>query len=461
MSNTVGIVGAGFSGAVLAAHLLRRAPAQGLDIVLIERTPTIGRGVAYAAREFPYLLNVPAERLSADSRDPLQFLRFAKTRLPQAEGADFLPRALYGDYLEDMLLQAERAAPRNVRLTRVAGEVTNVLRMQGAKPLAAQFAGRAPIPADSIVLAVGNPPPPLLPWAEEVRNHSAYRQDPWDLPKHLDAGSRVLIVGNGLTMADAAAALSDVADRVPQMQTISRRGLLPHAQTNFRAGAVRGDGVAMFESAHSVRELLKVSRTMASEVGKLGGDWREVITFIRHLAPRLWARLPEAEQRRFVRHLQAHWDVHRHRLPPQLAERLAQLRSSGRLQVNAGRIQRAAAAGAQLSVSWQPRGAAATRTLTVDLVINATGPNYAISSGNVPLLGALRAAGLISADALHLGVRTADHGACVDAAGRASDALFYLGPMLRAGHWEATAATELRDHAEALAAHLTSSTYRG
>jgi hypothetical protein len=32
--------------------------------------------------------------------------------------------------------------------------------------------------------------------------------------------------------------------------------------------------------------------------------------------------------------------------------------------------------------------------------------------------------------------------------------LFYLGPMLRAGHWEATAATELRNHADQLARHL-------
>jgi hypothetical protein len=38
--------------------------------------------------------------------------------------------------------------------------------------------------------------------------------------------------------------------------------------------------------------------------------------------------------------------------------------------------------------------------------------------------------------------------------GRSSERLYYLGPMLRADHWEATAATELRDHAERLAAHL-------
>ena len=51
------------------------------------------------------------------------------------------------------------------------------------------------------------------------------------------------------------------------------------------------------------------------------------------------------EQRRFVRHLQAHWDTHRHRLPPQLAARIASLRQSGRLHVNAGRIDSVIAAG--------------------------------------------------------------------------------------------------------------------
>jgi uncharacterized NAD(P)/FAD-binding protein YdhS len=55
---------------------------------------------------------------------------------------------------------------------------------------------------------------------------------------------------------------------------------------------------------------------------------------------------------------------------------------------------------------------------------------------------------------LNLGLRTAPHGACVAADGSASSNLFYLGPMLRADHWEATAVPELRAHAEQLARHL-------
>jgi uncharacterized NAD(P)/FAD-binding protein YdhS len=92
--------------------------------------------------------------------------------------------------------------------------------------------------------------------------------------------------------------------------------------------------------------------------------------------------------------------------------------------------------------------------LTVDLIVNATGPDYVLKRGAVPLLNSLRAAGLVSEDALNLGLRTARYGACVNAQGHATEHLYYLGPMLRADHWEATAATELRNHAEQLAAHL-------
>jgi uncharacterized NAD(P)/FAD-binding protein YdhS len=454
MRKTLVIVGAGFSGTVLAASLLRRPPAVATDIVLIERDPAVGRGVAYAVSDFPYLLNVPAGRLSADSQDPLQFMRFAQRRMPNVDAEDFLPRTVYGDYLEDMLLQTQRAAPEHVRLEQIRGEVTGIVRSDGQKPLAAQLADGAQIHADAIILALGNPASRLPPWAAEVRHHSGFRQDPRDLPTILGAEHSVLIVGNGLTMADAASALSRDSNRVPMLHTISRRGLLSQPQTVFRAAAVQGSGDWLLGSAHSLRKLLKASREMVREVEKAGGDWREAVTFIRNLAPSLWRQLPEIERRRFVRHLQAHWDVHRHRLPPQLTARIEELRRRGRLQVNAGRIERVIEANRGLQVSWRPRGRHQTLTLTVDLVVNATGPSYDIEHSEDDLLDSLRSAELVSADALNLGIRTARFGACVDAHGRTSKDLFYLGPMLRADHWEATAASELRDHAERLADHL-------
>src|SRR6202789_3842471 len=177
MHNTLVIFGGGFCGTVLPVHLLRRPRAAATDIVLVERGPAMGRGVAYAAREFPYLLNVPAARVSADSQDPLQFLRFAQHHVPDADGEDFLPRALYGDYLEHLLLQAERTAPAGIRLLLGFDGVRHLARHGGAKQFAVEFTDRVPIRADRVILALGNPPPPLRPWAAAVGGHAGYRHD--------------------------------------------------------------------------------------------------------------------------------------------------------------------------------------------------------------------------------------------------------------------------------------------
>jgi uncharacterized NAD(P)/FAD-binding protein YdhS len=316
------------------------------------------------------------------------------------------------------------------------------------------FANGDSMDADWVVLAVGNPPPPMLPWAAPVQEHPAYRDNPWAPHPTLSRDHAVLIVGNGLTMADVVSSFARDAGRTPRMMTVSRRGLIPLPQSTFHAAALRGDGSGLLDSAGSIRAVLSVSRIMARNIEHMGGDWREVVTFIRNLAPSIWARLPDVERRRFLRHLQCHWDVHRHRLPPPVAARLDRLRRSGRLEINAGRIDSLSPEGEQVRVTWRRRGETALESVLVDAVVNATGPDYVLARSRNPLLRALHRAGHVSEDGLNLGLRTSAQGACIGADGRASAQLFYLGPMLRASHWEATAAAELRHHAEQLARHL-------
>jgi uncharacterized NAD(P)/FAD-binding protein YdhS len=266
-----------------------------------------------------------------------------------------------------------------------------------------------------------------------------------------------LIVGSGLTMVDVAFALSREGGQMPLVRTISRHGLLPLGQTIFRPQAVRDDG-ELLSQAKSIRRVLAASRELSARVEQAGGDWREVVTFIRHLAPELWQRLPEQERRRFLRHVQSYWDVHRHRVPPSMAARIDHMRRSGRLTVHAGRIRELVPEGDELRVMWRRRGGRETESFAVNAVINATGPDYALRRSADPLICSLRSAGLLSEDPLDLGIRTARHGACVAADGSASSRLFYVGPMLRADHWEATAVAELRAHAEQLARHLSEPT---
>jgi uncharacterized NAD(P)/FAD-binding protein YdhS len=452
MPRRIAIVGAGFCGTVLAAHLLRQSPATATSIHLFERGAAMGRGLAYAARDWPYLLNVPAGRLSVDSTDPLQFLRFAQRTRPHADAEDFLPRELYGDYLQEVLAQAERDAPAQVRLTRTLAEVTRISRSGSAFDI--EINGGDAWIADYVVLAVGDPPPPIASWAHGVHDHPAYHVDPWRHPRTLDSTKVVVIVGSGLTMADVALSLSDSVEGAPRMVSISRHGLLPLPQTVFRSSALSAHAIPELTRAKSMRKLTAIIRQTIDAFEEEGGDWREVVTVVRHWVPTLWCQLPDVERRRFVRHVRAYWDVHRHRMPPQLSSRLESLRATGQLEVSAGRIVNMVPQGSRVSVTWRHRGGNSLRSVLADAVVNATGPKHSIKDTRDPLLRSLHGTGLICPDELELGLHTTANGRCVGADGSSHAPLYYLGPMLRARHWEATAATELRDHAEKLAIHL-------
>ena len=454
---TIVIVGGGFCGTVLAANLLRRPPRGPTRIVLVERTTSVGRGVAYARRSFPYLLNVPAGRMSANSAAPREFFEFVARRVPKVTPEDFLPRALYGDYLEEVLLAAELSAPRHVRLEVWHGAVENVRRLERQLPLHVQLADGRVLIADDVVLAAGNPRPAPLPGSEAVATHPAYIADPWVQTPALSRQQQVLIVGTGLTMADVVNRASVDPGATPTLHALSRHGLVPPRQTAFRPEAFKGDGNALLlAAATSLRGLTHSVRLLAKEAEQLGGDWREAVTFVRNMAPTIWQRLPERDKLRFLRHLRAQWDVHRHRLPSELVKRIEALRANERLSIHAGRIARFEPRGTRIAVHFRPRNQRELRSLEVDLVINCTGPDYAIARSTDPLWRNLVQCGLCVPDALGLGLRTGSHGVVIDAEGWAGPHLYYIGPMLRADHWEATAAVELRIHAEQLAARLAS-----
>ncbi len=448
---SLAIIGAGFSGTMLAVNLLQGSYGSALRILLIERTHTLARGKAYAEREHPYLLNVPAGRMSADARAPLDFLEFAQHTHPNATAEDFLPRALYGRYLESRLLEAEVRSPAHVRLERVRGEVCSLTPAPGGWRL--EFTDGSSLAADDVVLACGNSAPAPLPGAEQLGDD--YVADPWAQPIRFRKGESVLLAGTGLTMVDMATAAAAATDGRIVIHSISRHGLVPPSQTAFSQLACQADpGLLLRAASFSARTLLRTIRQIARENAQRGGDWREVVTFVRGIAPALWRRLPLRERRRTLRHARAYWDVHRHRVPAENLDRIEGLQRKHKLFVHAGRILGCRPAGGRVLVTWRPRGARLPQSLIVDRVINCTGPDSNIQRSSEPLLRSLAAQGIITPDPLGLGIRTGAHGALIDRQGRASASLFYVGPLLRADHWEATAAHELRGHAERLADYL-------
>jgi uncharacterized NAD(P)/FAD-binding protein YdhS len=447
---TIVIVGAGLSGTLVATNLLRTQHWVATQILLVERAGKMARGKAYADRDYPYLLNVPAGRMSAHPTSPLDFLAFAQQRIPGATAEDFLPRALYGQYLEATLLDAEVSAAPHVQFDRLRGDVCAIEGDSSGYRL--KLKGGHTLTADDVVLALGNPAPTELPGTAGLQNYVA---DPWAEPVQFRPGEKVLLIGNGLTMADVTLSAFNQSSGQIEIHAISRHGLVPPSQTQFSHLPCTGDNASLLRAASfSALTLFRAVRELAAETERCGGDWREAVTYIRNLAPALWQRLPAREKRRMLRHIRPYWDVHRHRLPKETLTKLTHFRERQKLRVQAGRLLKFENINGQVHVTWRARGAEETQTLLVDRVVNCTGPDHNVRRSTDPLMQSLVARGLVSPDANNLGIRTADYGAVIDQHGTPATNLFYVGPLLRADHWEATAAHELRGHAERLASYL-------
>jgi uncharacterized NAD(P)/FAD-binding protein YdhS len=449
---TIAIVGAGFSGTVLAVHLLRAEPTGLACVYLVERAEGRVGGIAYRTQSASHTLNVPAGRMSAFEDDPDDFLRFVRRREPALTGGSFVPRKLYGEYLADALDEARRTS--SVPLVRVAGEVVSVA--EAADGLGLTLADGRRLAVDHAVLAIGNYPPADPPVGDaSVFSSIRYARDPWAGDAlELDRREDVLLVGTGLTMCDVALALRD-ADHQGRIHAISRRGLLPQPHRLSAKPPPHLDPPSTLDTwPPSAVGLLRCLRREVRERAREDVDWREVVTSIRADTPALWQGLDTEERRRFLRHARPYWETHRHRSSPETAHAIDELVETGRLALVAGCLESLAEEDGGVVVAIRPRGSSETRTIRVGKVINCTGPDTDLGRVRDPLVASLRRDGLVEPDELGLGLDTDDDGRLVAADGRVSGRLTLLGPLRKGRLWEHTAVPELRVAARRVADRL-------
>jgi uncharacterized NAD(P)/FAD-binding protein YdhS len=446
---TIAIIGGGASGTLAAVHLLREATtaARPLRLLLIDRDARHGLGRAYATTYPCHLLNSPAGRMSALPDDPGHLVRWAQARGIQHDG--FLSRQDYGRYLVELLAEAQRDAWPGARLSCVTGEVTAAARPGPGRPLRLRLAGGDAVEADIAVLATGSLPP-VAPCP--VPDAPGYIADPW-APGALDGtgdGRPVVIVGTGLTMLDLAMTMTD-ADPRTVVHAVSRHALLPR---EHRGAPAPGQPPAppLAGLADGPLRLADLVRAVRRAAAAYPGDWQDIIDVLRPQVPGLWQRLSAADQQLFLRRYARYWEVHRHRVPPATASRIARLRAAGRLQVHAGRIVAAGAGPDGLRVRVAGSGAAAD--LDCGWLVNGTGPAADVTTAADPLVRDLLGTGLARPDPLRLGLDADAGGAVIDAAGCASDRLFAIGPPLRGLRYETTAIAEIAGQAQGLARHL-------
>ncbi|CAD7338278.1 FAD-dependent oxidoreductase [Sphingomonadales bacterium 56] len=432
------VIGGGFSGTLLAINLLRHGS---LRVTIIEkRADRLGRGLAYGAAQEGHILNVRAANMSALPDQPGHFVEWLKKQGMGGEGS-FAIRRDYGAYLCALLQEVSSHAQG--RLTALTDDAVDLLRTEAG--VRVMLRSGSHVDADVAALAPGNLPPHDMAAFSGI-NSSAYVNDPWaqDVAEGLQPADEILLLGSGLTAVDCALSLENAGFR-GRITAHSRRGLAPHdhrAPSPYPPRNERPTG--------SLSSFVRQVRTRSTEIG-----WRGAVDELRPFIQDMWRAATTDERSRFLRHLRPYWDVHRHRIAPQVAERLGRMRADGRLQVRAGTIVKVVPEGASLVVSLRARGQTKVEALHVARAINCTGPLGDLHRTREPLLQRLAERGDIRPDPLSIGIDVDRQCRAIASDGTAQPRLFVVGPMTRGAHWEIVAVPDIRGQVWALAREIT------
>jgi uncharacterized NAD(P)/FAD-binding protein YdhS len=442
----VAIVGAGYCGSLVAGHLLRQKRVVEIDLI---DTRLPGRGLAYSTVWNDHLLNVPAGRMSAFVAEPNHFLEWVKANgHPQAQPESFIPRNTFGRYIQEVLQSAVRDAPVRHRMRYHAAKTVRV--MHGPEGARLSLSSGDHILADRVILATGNPAPRPV----ETRSDH-YFHSPWEngAVTGLRPQSTVLLLGSGLTAVDAFLALRAQGHAGPVI-CVSRRGKASHVHTLYRVlpepFVPRG--------IDSARHLLRAIRRRVLEAQAQGYDWRAVVDSLRPITNELWCGFDPAEKARVLRHLKTWWDIHRHRMAPEIGVTLEQAIRKKSLRFVAGRLRQVQPDEEGLQVQLQLRGGESL-SMKVERLISCTGSELNCWKSEDPFLRSLLESGRATPGEVGLGLRTDRTGALIDAQGTASTWLFAIGTPRFGDLFETTAIPELRIQAEALANHLVETPY--
>jgi len=310
---TLAIIGGGASATLLLAQLARRQAPFSIDVY--DRAGAFARGIAYSTPHRCHLLNVRASNMSALADTPDDFARWASQHGYGAD--DFVPRALYGDYLHEHLERARQTLPVSLIQAEADSRADGNGYLVNDKPY------------DLVVQATGNCAPLRPSGAQSI---SGYHDNPWT-PDYaaLSAHRHIAILGSGLTAIDAVLAL-DAHGYTGTIIMLSRHARLPgvHVKAPQHPAFMQ----TLPETA------LTALRHLRAEIKSTDAPWQAIIDTLRPITNPIWQAWPLRERQRFMRHLITIWNTHRHRMAPQLGETIAALEHSGHLVRRRARIGR-------------------------------------------------------------------------------------------------------------------------
>jgi uncharacterized NAD(P)/FAD-binding protein YdhS len=434
------IVGFGFSGLATLMQLVRRATALTVAVVASDRS---GLGLAYRTVDPLHLLNVQANRMGAWAHDPEHFAAWLLTPaaaaacatlgVPAPGPVDFAPRALYAHYLSGLREDALREAPQRAITVRwIDARADSIVPGRGGWSITA---GGSSLTARRCVLATGNDPQHVF----GALGHPDLHAGPWSMSggglSHRDGP--VVLIGSGLTAVDSVLTVRRLGFEGP-IVALSRNGRLPTAHR--RGVAAPGLDAGAVAQVTTLADILG----LIGDRQAAGHDCRSAIDALRPHTQELWQRLAAEDRELAVARWGSIWNVHRHRMAPEVAGRIEAELASGRLAVIATRRIAPEVVGERLEIAFET-AEGQTERLRAAAVIDCTGPQLDCARSDQPLLRELVNSGICRRH--HTGL-----GLAADVDLQVAEGLYALGSLLTGQLWETVAVPELRAQAAAVAA---------
>ena len=197
----------------------------------------------------------------------------------------------------------------------------------------------------------------------------------------------------------------------------------------------------------SLNQLVPLMEEHCARLRAEGLNPAVVVDKLRPFTQRIWRNFSVADRLEFSRRYRTRWNVVRHRIPPAVAAQIEAAQKDNSLRILKGRLQEVRAYGERIHATIDPGNGLPPHEIVAGLLINCTGPRESLNDEPETLYRNLIERGLIRPDELDMGIEVTPDFAVVDHAGRASDFLFAIGPVLKGTLWETTAVPELRSQA--------------
>jgi uncharacterized NAD(P)/FAD-binding protein YdhS len=375
---SIAIIGGGATGVSVLTQLITQFESVStqirLKIYLIETTSKIGPGLAYSTDNKHHILNMSAETMGIypeKSGDFVEWLKESKSYFSdhsEAINSQYLPRLLYGKYLENRFQLALDRAKKNEISVELVNDEAIAVKTDHNRVLLDLRNGRR-IDADYLVLALGNLPPTV---GQEMISKPGYVHCQWHNKDKLDripSREPVAILGSGLSAVDAVLSLITNGHKgkitlvsrngwlpkvrsVPRLyerklltlrtlRLITKGGRLPlslkHVEWLFQKEIELAEGRKIDWEA--VFDLTETGKVLKNDLLSARGNvlaWQNVLISTETIINDIWNMMSLGDQALFDKKYSTLWSVFRHPMPVKNAEKILGYLEGGQLEVRGG-----------------------------------------------------------------------------------------------------------------------------